>query len=168
LSPIYAATKGYGVGVFSLIINEALKDTKVGSLGVPFAVAGTMLTLGVMLFLYARRIIVVTDTLRSIIVSATLAICLIYLFSGVAWLFAPQSVNSFATFQSGPIGIGFSIFVIGLAASNFLLDFDLIDRGVQSKAPKYMEWYAAFGTLVTIIWLYLEILRLIYKIYGRR
>jgi uncharacterized YccA/Bax inhibitor family protein len=63
--------------------------------------------------------------------------------------------------DSGAIGIGISIFIVGIAAFNLALDFDLIDRGVQSKAPKFMEWYASFGILITLVWLYIEILRLL-------
>jgi uncharacterized YccA/Bax inhibitor family protein len=69
--------------------------------------------------------------------------------------------------EGSPIGIGFSVFVVALAALNLILDFDMIEKGVEMGAPKYMEWYAAFGLLVTIVWLYLEILRLLSKISKR-
>jgi uncharacterized YccA/Bax inhibitor family protein len=65
--------------------------------------------------------------------------------------------------ESGFLGIGFSLFVVGIAAMNLVLDFDFIETGVEQRAPKYMEWYAAFGLMVTLIWLYLEILRLLSK-----
>lgn len=163
-APIYAVGSGYVTGMISAFTTESLKDSAIGSAAVPLALMGTMFTLLGMLFLYAKRIIRVTETMRSIIFGLTAGVALTYLACMVIWLFAPNFVNNLATFGNGPIGIGFSLFVIGLAAFNFLLDFDLIERGIQSKAPKYMEWYAAFGTLVTIIWLYLEILRLIRKL----
>jgi uncharacterized YccA/Bax inhibitor family protein len=68
---------------------------------------------------------------------------------------------------SGPIGIGFSLIVVGIAALNLVLDFDMIETGVRMGAPKYMEWYGAFGIMVTLVWLYLEILRLLTKLRGR-
>jgi uncharacterized YccA/Bax inhibitor family protein len=71
-------------------------------------------------------------------------------------------------FASSPIGIAFSVFVVGVAAFNLLLDFDFIEEGARYEAPKYMEWYGAFGLLVTLIWLYLEILRLLRKLQDRR
>ena len=71
-------------------------------------------------------------------------------------------------FSSSPIGIGFSVLVVGLAAFNLLLDFDFIEKGAQREAPKFMEWYGAFGLMVTLIWLYIEILRLLMKLADRR
>lgn len=164
LAPIYAIGSGYFCGVVSLLTSQSMKDTTLGSMAIPIALFGTMVTLGAMLFLYAKRIIRVTETMRSVIIGLTAGIALTYLGCAVIWLFAPQFVNNLPMFGGGVIGIGFSVFVIGLAAFNFLLDFDLIERGIQNRAPKYMEWYAAFGTLVTIIWLYLEILRLLRKL----
>lgn len=164
LAPVYAAIKGYAVGVISAVTAVSLKDSTLGSGAIPIALLGTMMTLGGMLFLYAKRIIRVTETMRSIIFGLTAGVALTYLACMLLYFVAPSFVSGLATFGNGPIGIGFSVFVIGLAAFNFLLDFDLIERGIQSRAPKYMEWYAAFGTLVTIVWLYLEILNLIRKL----
>ena len=70
--------------------------------------------------------------------------------------------------DNGILGIGFSLFVVGIASLNRILDFDLVERGVQARAAKYMEWYGAFGLLVTLVWLYLEILRLLAKLQSRR
>jgi len=164
LAPVYAVFSGFFVGAISVISNEMLKDTQIGHAGVPIAVMGTMITLGIMLFLYAKRIIKVTQTMKSVIIGATLGIAFTYLATFAISFFAPTWVSGLAIYGSGPIGIGFSIFVIGLAAFNFLLDFDLIETGITHRAPKHMEWYAAFGTLVTIVWLYLEILRLLRKL----
>lgn len=164
LAPVYAIAEGYFVGVVSVMTVASLKDTPLGATAVPIALFGTIATLGGMLFLYMKRIIRVTETVRSVIIGLTAGIALTYLACTIIWFFAPQFVNNLPMFGGGVIGIGFSVFVIGLAAFNFLLDFDLIERGIQNRAPKYMEWYAAFGTLVTIIWLYLEILRLIRKL----
>lgn len=164
LSPVYAVAEGYFLGVISVVVSSQLKDSAIGAYAVPVAVMGTLVTLGIMLTLYATRIIRVTETMKSVIIGATLGIAATYLVLFGISLFAPNFVGGLAIFGSGPIGIGFSIFVIGLAAFNFLLDFDLIERGIQSRAPKHMEWFAAFGTLVTIAWLYFEILMLIRKL----
>jgi uncharacterized YccA/Bax inhibitor family protein len=72
-----------------------------------------------------------------------------------------------SVFGSGPIGIGFSLFVVAIASLNLVLDFDFVEQGVAAGAPKYMEWYAAFGIIVTLVWLYLEILRLLSKVRSR-
>ena len=124
------------------------------------AILGTAGTFMVMLTLYRTRIIKVTDKLRMIIVGATLGIALVYII-GIVMSFFGGGIPYIH--ESGPIGIGFSVVVCGIAAFNLLLDFDFIEKGSEAKAPKYMEWYAAFGLLVTLIWLYLEILRLLGK-----
>ena len=167
LSPIYAIVKGYMVGAISLIASVALAKTQYAA-AVPIAVAGTIVTLGVMLTLYSTRVIRVTETMRSVIIGLTAAVALLYLFSFVIGLFSPAFVASFPIYRSGPIGIAFSVIVIGIAAFNFLLDFDLIERGVENRAPKYMEWYGGFGLLVTMVWLYIEILRLLMKLGSNR
>ncbi len=167
LAPAYALVNGYFVGAFSMFVSVALAKTQYAA-AVPIAVAGTLITLGIMLTLYATRIIRVTETMRSVIIGLTLAVGLLYLFSFVVGMFAPAFIGNFAIYKSGPIGIIFSAFVIGLAAFNFLLDFDMVERGVQGRAPKYMEWYGAFGITVTLVWLYLEILRLLLKLGSNR
>ncbi len=117
-----------------------------------------------MLLLYSSGIIKVTEKLKIGIVAATGGIALFYLLQFVLSFFHIQfmSVNG-----SGIIGIGFSLFVVGIAALNLVLDFDFIERGVNLGAPKYMEWYGAFGIMVTLVWLYLEILRLLSKFRSR-
>jgi uncharacterized YccA/Bax inhibitor family protein len=157
-APIYAAFEGVFLGSLSYLIENSL-GRKYPGIAIQ-AVSMTAGTLFVMLFLYASRIIRVTDRLRAGIVAATGALFLVYLISFVATMFGANVpfINN-----PSPIGIGFSVFVVGLAAFNLLLDFDFIEKGAQVSAPKYMEWYGAFGLMVTLIWLYLEILRLLAK-----
>jgi uncharacterized YccA/Bax inhibitor family protein len=118
----------------------------------------------VMLFLYASRIIKVTQRLRSIVVGATLGILAFYVVSLVGSMFG---WNMPLVWDSGPLGILFSLVVAGVAAFNLLLDFDLIENGVRANAPEWMNWFAAMGLMVTLVWLYLEILRLLGKIQSR-
>ena len=118
-----------------------------------------------MLFAYATRLIRVTEKLKMGIVVATSALCLFYLVSMLLGFFGVQVP---LLFSSSIYGIGFSLFVVGLAAFNLLLDFDFIEKASESSAPKYMEWYGAFGLMVTLIWLYLEILRLLMKLASQR
>lgn len=165
IAPAYALIKGYFVGAFSFIVAAMLADTSYGN-AVPLAIFGTMITFAIMLALYAGRVVRVTETLKSVIIGATLAVMITYGASWVMSIFFPNVWN-LPIYGNGWIGIGFSVFVIALAAFNLLLDFDLIETGVNSRAPKYMEWYAGFGLLVTLIWLYIEILRLIMKLARR-
>ena len=166
LGLLYSATIGIGVGGISLIYTQLVQDSAYKNI-VPTAVLATFTVLGVMLALYSARIIRVTETFRSVVIGATIAIFLFYIGSFAISFFWP-AVYQTPVYASGPIGIIFSIFVIGIAAMNLALDFDLIETGVDAKAPKYMEWYGAFALLVTIVWLYIEILRLLAKLAGRR
>jgi uncharacterized YccA/Bax inhibitor family protein len=162
-APVYAAFEGVFLGSLSYLIENSLAR-KYPGIAIQ-AVSMTTGTLFVMLFVYGTRLIRVTDKLRAGIVAATGALCLVYLIAFVASFFGANVpfINS-----PTPIGIGFSVFVVGLAAFNLLLDFDFIERGANSAAPKYMEWYGAFGLMVTLVWLYLEILRLLRKLQDRR
>jgi uncharacterized YccA/Bax inhibitor family protein len=162
-APVYAAFEGVFLGALSYVIEHSLGKQYDG-IAIQ-AVSMTAGTLFVMLFVYATGLVKVTDRLRTGIVAATGALCLVYLIAIVARLFGAgiPFINS-----PSPIGIGFSVFVVGLAAFNLLLDFDFIEKGAQSAAPKYMEWYGAFGLMVTLVWLYLEILRLLRKLQDRR
>jgi uncharacterized YccA/Bax inhibitor family protein len=128
------------------------------------AVGLTFGCLAVLLAAYSSGLIKPSENFKLGIVAATGAVALVYVVSMVLGLFG---VVIPGIFGSGPIGILFSLFVVGLAALNLVLDFDFIENGAQAQAPKYMEWYAAFGLLVTLIWLYLEILRLLAKLQGR-
>jgi uncharacterized YccA/Bax inhibitor family protein len=168
-APVYAAFEGVFLGALSCLIENSMLD----QLGQPRypgiaiqAVSMTAGTLFVMLFVFATRLVRVTDRLRAGIVGATGALCLVYMIAFVA-SFVFRAHVPFINDPS-PIGIGFSVFVVGLAAFNLLLDFDFIEKGAQAGAPKYMEWYGAFGLMVTLVWLYLEILRLLRKFQDRR
>ncbi len=129
------------------------------------AVLGTFAALFSLLALYASRVIKVTDKLRTTIILATLSIGVLYLAELILALF---HINIPYINDSGAIGIAFSIIVVLIAVSNFLLDFDAIEKGVEGFAPKFMEWYSAFGLLVALVWVYLEILRLLAKFARRR
>lgn len=157
LAPVYAILEGLFVGAISAMYNNAYP-------GLPMqAVALTLLVTLVMFLIYRYRIIKVTGRFRMVITIATAAIAIFYLVQWITFLAMGSPVGSF-TNAATPLGIGFSILVVGLAAFNLLLNFDTIEKGVELKAAKYMEWYCAFGLLVTIVWLYLEILRLLSKL----
>ncbi len=132
---------------------------------VPQAVMFTFGTLAALLAAYTTGIIRASDGLRRGIIAATGGIALVYLVSMVLGFFHVQVPGIFG---SGPIGIGFSVVVVIIAAMNLVLDFDFIESGARQGAPKYMEWYAGFGLLVTLVWLYLEILRLLSKLNSNR
>ena len=154
LGPVYAALEGLVVGGISAIYQDAYAGLPAQAVGLTVGVLLIMLTL------YATRTIRVTNKLRIGVIAATGAVALVYLISIVMSFFGAQVPY---IHDSGPIGIVFSLVVVGIAAFNLLLDFDFIERGSQAGAPKFMEWYAALGLLVTLIWLYLEILRLLGK-----
>lgn len=157
LAPAYAVLEGLFVGAISAMYNHAYP-------GLPMqAVALTLLVTLVMFLIYRYRIIKVTGRFRMVIAVATGAIALFYLVQLISFA-ATGSVLASFTNAATPLGIGFSILVVGLAAFNLLLNFDTIEKGVELKAAKYMEWYSAFGLLVTIVWLYLELLRLLSKL----
>ena len=125
------------------------------------------LTFGILaslLFCYKSGIIKPTENFRLMIFSATMGIFLLYLISFIMSFFG----NSIGFIHSnGLFGIGFSLFVVGIAALNLVLDFDFIEEGSEVGLPKYMEWYGAFSLMVTLVWLYLEILRLLAKLRSR-
>lgn len=159
-TPVYALAEGCFLGAISGITAARFPD-------VPIVFQACCLTFGTlftMLILYQTGVIKVTERLRSCIMAATGAICLLYLATIVLGFF---NVSIPYIHGSGKIGIAFSLFVVGLAAFNLVLDFDLIDRLVAQRAPKSMEWYAAFALMVTLVWLYIEILRLLSKLNSR-
>jgi len=157
-APVYALLEGAFLGAISGLYNSAYDGIVVQAVGLTIGV------FAVMLFLYGTRIIKVTEKLRMGIVAATGAIMLVYVANMILGLFGASVPFLHDT---GPLGIGISLLIVGVAAFNLLLDFDFIERGVAAGAPKKMEWYAAFGLLVTIVWLYLELLRLLAKLQGR-
>jgi uncharacterized YccA/Bax inhibitor family protein len=111
-----------------------------------------------MFLLYNFRIIKATERFKSVVMTATAGIAIFYLIVMVLHLF---NVNVPFMHDSSPLGIGISLFIVGIAALNLIMDFDMIEQGAAQGAPKYMEWYGAFGLMVTLVWLYLEILRLL-------
>jgi uncharacterized YccA/Bax inhibitor family protein len=157
--PVYALLMGATAGAISKYYEVAFSGIVLQAIG---------LTVGVffvMLVLFATRTIRMTDKLRTIIMVGTAAVALVYLVSIGLNLIFDSSLP--LIHDSGPIGILFSLVVVGLAAFNLLVDFDMVERGIEMRAPKYMEWYAAFGLMVTLVWLYLEILRLLAKLRDR-
>ncbi len=171
-APIYALFEGLFLGAVSAMYEAVYGAGAATSSGAasPFSgivvqAAGlTICVLGVMLVLYMTRIIRVTAKLRAGIIAATGAVMVFYLISIGLSLFG---VSMPYLHSPSPLGIGISLVIVGIAAFNLLLDFDLIERGIQRQAPKYMEWYAGFALLVTLVWLYLEILRLLAKLRSR-
>ena len=158
-SIVYALFEGVFLGAISLIFEMYYPGIVLSAIGLTFCV------LAMMLLIYRTRIIKVTDRFRLGVASATMGIFLLYLVSFILRLFG---VNIPFIHESGLIGIIFSIIVVVIASLNLVLDFDFIERASASEnLPKYMEWYAAFGLIVTLIWLYLEILRLLSKIRDR-
>ena len=157
-APVYALLEGLVLGGLSSLFEVRYPGIAMEAVCLTFG------TLFVMLFLYRSRIIKVTDKLRLGIVAATGAVCLFYFLQMILGFFGMRFMS---VYGSGPIGIGFSLIVVGIAALNLVLDFDFIERGVAAGAPKYMEWYGAFGIRVTLIWLYIEMLRLLSKVRSR-
>lgn len=154
-APLYAVLEGAALGGVSLVYNARYPGLPAQAVMLTFAVALVMLTL------YQLRVIRATERFRSVIVTATLGIFVFYLLTFTLGFFGIQMplVNS-----ASPMGIAFSVFTSGVAAFFLILDFDLIEEGVQRGAPKRMEWYGGFSLLVTLIWLYLELLRLLGKL----
>jgi uncharacterized YccA/Bax inhibitor family protein len=158
LAPVYALAEGFALGVISRFY-ELRND------GIVVQAAGaTLAVFGVMLLMYRLEIIKVTDRFRRIVVGATVGIMIFYGISMILNMFG--SGVPFIR-SASPFGILFSLFVAGLAAFNLALDFDMIEKGVKAKLPAHMEWFCALGLLVTIVWLYLEILRLLSKLRDR-
>ena len=158
-APMYAVLEGFVLGSVSEIVDKIYP-------GVAFqAVVLTFGTLLGLLVLYRARIIRVTEKFQLGVVAATGGIAFFYLLTFILGFFG---FHFTAIFGSGPIGIVFSVFVVVVAALNLVLDFDFIETGAASGAPKYMEWYGGFALLVTLVWLYLEILRLLAKLRDRR
>jgi uncharacterized YccA/Bax inhibitor family protein len=156
--PLYALSQGLFVGAISHVFEASYRGV------VLQAVLLTIAVFTIMLVLFATGAIKVTDRLRTGIMVATGAIFVVYLFTFILGIFGADIPM---IHEGGLVGIGFSLLVVGVAAFNLLLDFDFIQRGVEMQAPKYMEWYAAFGLMVTLVWLYLEILRLLAKLRER-
>ena len=152
LAPIYAGLEGLFVGAVSAMYAAAFDGI------ILHAVTLTIGVLFIMLFIYKAGIIKVTNKLRSGIIMATGAVFLVYMTSFVLSFFG---ITIPYLHEGGLIGIGISLVIIGIASMNLLLDFDNFEKGEQAGAPAYMEWFSAMGLLITLVWLYIEILRLI-------
>jgi uncharacterized YccA/Bax inhibitor family protein len=154
-APLYALLEGLVLGGISAIFEKTYPGVAIQAVGLTFG------TLFVMLLAYKSGIVRATQGFKIGVIAATGGIAVFYLVEMVLGFFLHIQVP--AINGSGPWGIAFSLFVVVIAALNLVLDFDLIETGVHMGAPKYMEWYGAFGLMVTLIWLYLEILRLLSK-----
>ena len=158
-TPAYAALEGLALGGISVGFESRYPGV------VSQAVFLTFGTLGALLFAYRSGLIKPTENFKLGVFAATGGIALVYLV-GMVMSFFGAGIP--LIHGSSPIGIGFSLVVVGVAALNLVLDFDFIEQGAERRVPKYMEWYAAFGLLVTLVWLYLEMLRLLAKLQDRR
>jgi uncharacterized YccA/Bax inhibitor family protein len=156
LAPAYGILEGLFLGAISAMYSFAFAD-KMPNI-ITNAVGLTIGTAVAMFLLYNFRIIKATERFKSVVMTATAGIAIFYLIVMVLHMF---NVNIPFMHDSSPLGIGISLFIVGIAALNLIMDFDMIERGAAQGAPKYMEWYGAFGLMVTLVWLYLEILRLL-------
>lgn len=157
-APLYSALEGLFLGAISMVYANMYE-------GIVFnAVALTLGIFAAMLITYRSGLIEVTQKFRMGIVAATGGIALVYIASIALGFFG---INLSLVTGTGMFGIGFSLIVVVVAALNLVLDFDLIERGAEAKAPKYYEWYTAFGLIITLVWLYLELLRLLSKLQRR-
>jgi uncharacterized YccA/Bax inhibitor family protein len=157
-APVYALLEGLVLGGISAMLEMRYHGIAIQAVSLTF---GTLL---VMLLAYRSGLIRVNDKMRLGIVAATGGIAVFYFLQFILGFFG---VHFNAINGAGPIGIGFSLIVVAVAALNLVLDFDLIEQGARMGAPKYMEWYGAFALMVTLVWLYFEILRLVSKFRSR-
>lgn len=161
-APVYALLEGLFVGAISLVMEAAYPGIVLPAVSLTFG------TLFALLAAYRSGLIKATENFKLGVAAATGAIFVVYLAQFVLGLVGVQvGFLHDAIFGAGWLGIGVSVVVIIVAALNLVLDFDFIEQGAAARAPKYMEWYGAFGLLVTLIWLYLEILRLLSKLRSR-
>ncbi|WP_326995184.1 Bax inhibitor-1/YccA family protein [Chitinophaga sp. 212800010-3] len=158
LAPAYAIAEGLFLGAVSAAFNAQWQGIVLQAVGLTF---GTFIA---MLVLYRTGVIRATERFKSIVITATMGIAIFYLIAIVLRLF---HIEMPLIHSSGTFGIIFSLVVVGIAAMNLILDFDMIEQGAAQGAPKYFEWYASFGLMVTLVWLYLEILRLLSKLNRR-
>jgi uncharacterized YccA/Bax inhibitor family protein len=157
-APIYALCEGLVLGGISALLEQQYPGIAIQALGLTFGVTA------VMLVLYTSRVLRATPKFTMGVIAATGAIFIVYMVDIVLGMFGRHVplLNS-----SGPWGIGISVVIVVIAALNLILDFGFVETGVHAGAPKYMEWYGAFGIMVTLVWMYLEILRLLAKMRRR-
>jgi uncharacterized YccA/Bax inhibitor family protein len=158
LAPVYALAEGLFLGGVSASLEAQYPGIVIQAVG------GTFGTLFGLLLAYQSGLIKATENFKLGIVAATGGICLVYLLSMIGGFFGFPIPYIHA---AGPIGIGFSLVVVVIAALNLVLDFDFIEQAAERGAPKYLEWYGAFALMVTLVWLYMEILRLLSKLRSR-
>jgi uncharacterized YccA/Bax inhibitor family protein len=158
-APLYALSQGIFLGGITLFFEAQFPGIGIQAIGLTFGILASLL------FCYKSGLIKPTENFRLMIFSATMGIALLYLVSILMSLFGGAGIP--LIHSNGLFGIGFSIFVVSIAALNLVLDFDFIEDGADKGMPKYMEWYGAFSLMVTLIWLYLEILRLLAKMRSR-
>ena len=158
-APLYAVLEGLAIGAISAVFEQRFPGIVMQAVGLTFG------TLAALLLAYRSGLVRATENFKLGVVAATGGIMLLYLVNIGMRLFGFDGMGFIH--DSSWMGIGFSAVVVVVAALNLVLDFDFIEQGVEHGAPKYMEWYAAFGLLVTLIWLYLEILRLLAKLQSR-
>ncbi len=159
-APIYAVLEGLFLGAISAVFQTMYNGIVIQ------AVALTMGVFGIMLTVYRTGLIKVTEQLKMGVVAATGAIGITYLLSFILNLLGNHAISGFL-WSNNPLNIGLSLVIVGVAAFNLLLDFDLVEKGVERRAPKFMEWYASYGLMVTLVWLYLELLRLLANLSRR-
>ncbi len=159
-TPVYAVVKGLFIGATSANLEARFPGVVLQAVMLTFAV------LAVLLLIYRTGVIKVSRNFRIAVLAATGAIVLLYLVNLGMRLFGYDGIGFIH--EATPLGIAFSAFAVIMASLNLVLDFDFIEKGVARGAPKYMEWFAAFGLLVTLVWLYVEILRLLTKVNKRK
>jgi len=158
-APLYALLQGILLGGITGMYEAQFPGIGLQAIGLTFGI------LFALLFCYMSGMIKPTENFKLMIASATGGIFLLYMASFVLGFFG---INIGFIHSNGLLGIGFSMFVVGIAALNLVLDFDFIEEGVEAGLPKHMEWFGAFSLMVTLVWLYLEILRLLSKLRSRR
>ncbi|HET6230480.1 MAG TPA: Bax inhibitor-1/YccA family protein [Longimicrobiaceae bacterium] len=159
-APLYAVLEGVALGGFSAVLSGGkYLDLPILAVGLTFALAAAMLVL------YVTGLVRATPRFTKIVVGATSGL-LLYMLLAFGLSFVGVRVPG--VWDSGPLGIGFCVLVLGVAAANLTLDFALIEEGVSRRAPQYMEWYGAFSLLVTLAWIYIRMLRLLRLVSGRR
>lgn len=157
-APVYALLEGLALGAISQVMQQRYPGIVVNAMLLTFGV------LGLMLMLYTSRTIRVTDRLVKGVFAATAAVALVYLVDIVMNMFGARMP---LIHETGWLGIGISLVIVGIAAFNLLIDFAVIEDNVNRSSPRYMEWYCGMALLVTLVWLYLELLRLLAKLRGR-
>lgn len=157
-APLFAACEGLFIGGISAIFEGAFPGIVMQSAALTFG------TLGAVLLAYQAGLLRVSETFKTILITATMGICFAY---GITFLLRLLGIHISLFTGNGFGSIAFSLFVVGVAALNFVLDFDFIEKSAERRVAKYMEWYGAFALLVTLVWLYVEIVRLLSKLRSR-